>query len=78
MEYIHYRKIGVFDVWLEEGYPGEEVILDGTVALDDNNSNWVGQYSHALDNGTSINIYKTHISIKIIEQKQSERWSPTI
>ena len=40
-----------------EGYPGEEVIIHGTVALNDNSSNWVGPYSHTLDNGTSISIY---------------------
>ena len=52
-----------------EGYPGEEVILDGTVALDDNNSNWVGPYSHTLDNGTSISIYKTVIDFDNISKE---------
>ena len=44
-----------------EGYPGEEVIIDGTVALNDNSSNWVGPYSHTLDNGTSISLSLIHI-----------------
>jgi len=52
-----------------EAYPGEEVILDGTVALDDNNSNWVGPYSHTLDNGTSISIYKTVIDFDNISRE---------
>jgi len=52
-----------------EPYPGEEVIIDGTVALDDNNSNWVGPYSHTLDNGTSISIYKTIIDFDNISRE---------
>ena len=52
-----------------EPYPGEEVIIDGTVALDDNNSNWVGPYSHTLDNGTSISIYKTVIDFDNISRE---------
>ena len=52
-----------------EGYPGEEVIIDGTVALNDNNSNWVGPYSHTLDNGTSISIYKTVIDFDNISKE---------
>jgi len=52
-----------------EGYPGEEVIIDGTVALNDNNSNWVGPYSHTLDNGTSISIYKTVIDFDNISRE---------
>jgi hypothetical protein len=52
-----------------EGYPGEEVIIDGTVALNDNSSNWVGPYSHTLDNGTSINIYKTVIDFDSISRE---------
>jgi len=51
-----------------EGYPGEEVIIDGTVALNDNNSNWE-QYSHQLDNGTSISIYKTVIDFDNITKE---------
>jgi len=52
-----------------EAYPNEEVIIDGTVALNDNNSNWVGPYSHTLDNGTSINIYKTVLSFDNISRE---------
>ena len=52
-----------------EGYPGEEVIIDGTVALNDNSSNWVGPYSHTLDNGTSISIYKTVIDFDNISRE---------
>ena len=52
-----------------EPYPGEEVIIDGTVALDDNNSNWVGPFSHTLDNGTSISIYKTVIDFDNISRE---------
>jgi len=52
-----------------EAYPGEEVIIDGTVALNDNNSNWVGPYSHTLDNGTSISIYKTVIDFDNISRE---------
>jgi len=51
-----------------EAYPNEEVIIDGTVALNDNNSNWLGPYSHTLDNGTSINIYKTVLSFDNISR----------
>jgi len=52
-----------------EAYPNEEVIIDGTVALNDNSSNWVGPYSHELDNGTSINIYKTVINFDNITRE---------
>ena len=52
-----------------EGYPGEEVIIDGTVALNDNSSNWVGPYSHTLDNGTIISIYKTVIDLDKISKE---------
>ena len=52
-----------------EAYPNEEVIIDGTVALNDNNSNWVGPYSHTLDNGTSISIYKTVIDFDNISRE---------
>ncbi len=51
-----------------EGYPNEEVIIDGTVALNDNSSNWV-QYSLELDNGTTINIYKTVINFDNITRE---------
>jgi len=51
-----------------EGYPNEEVILDGTVALNDNNSNWE-QYSHSLDNGTNITIYKTVLDMDNISKQ---------
>jgi len=52
-----------------EAYPNEEVIIDGTVALNDNSSNWVGPYSHELDNGTTINIYKTVINFDNISRE---------
>ena len=52
-----------------EGYPNEKVIIDGTVALNDNNSNWVGPYSHTLDNGTSISIYKTVVDFDNISRE---------
>jgi len=52
-----------------EAYPNEEVIIDGTVALNDNSSNWVGPYSHELDNGTIINIYKTVINFDNITRE---------
>ena len=51
-----------------EGYPNEKVIIDGTVALNDNSSNWQ-QASHLLDNGTSINIYKTVINFDNISRE---------
>jgi len=51
-----------------EAYPNEEVIIDGTVALNDNSSNWE-QYSHQLDNGTTINIYKTVINFDNITRE---------
>jgi len=51
-----------------EAYPNEEVIIDGTVALNDNNSKWE-QYSHQLDNGTSISIYKTVIDFDNISKE---------
>lgn len=51
-----------------EGYPNEKVIIDGTVALNDNSSNWQ-QSSHQLDNGTSINIYKTVINFDNISRE---------
>jgi len=51
-----------------EGYPNEEVILDGTVAINDNNSNWE-QYSHSLDNGTNITIYKTVLDMDNISKQ---------
>jgi len=51
-----------------EGYPDEEVIIDGTVALNDNSSNWE-QISHQLDNGTSINIFKTVINFDNISRE---------
>ena len=51
-----------------EGYPNEKVIIDGTVALNDNSSNWQ-QSSHLLDNGTSINIYKTVINFDNISRE---------
>ncbi len=51
-----------------EGYPNEEVILDGTVALNDNNSNWE-QDSLSLDNGTNINIYKTVLDMDNISKQ---------
>nr|MCS5634326.1 LamG domain-containing protein [Candidatus Neomarinimicrobiota bacterium] len=51
-----------------EGYPNEKVIIDGTVALNDNSSNWE-QASHLLDNGTSINIYKTVINFDNISRE---------
>ena len=51
-----------------EAYPNEEVIIDGTVALNDNSSNWE-QYSHELDNGTTINIYKTVINFDNITRE---------
>jgi len=51
-----------------EAYPNEEVIIDGTVALNDNSSNWV-QYSLPLDNGTTINIYKTVINFDNISRE---------
>ena len=51
-----------------EGYPNEEVILDGTVALNDNNSNWE-QDSLELDNGTTINIYKTVLDFDNISRE---------
>ena len=52
-----------------EGYPNEKVIIDGTVALNDNSSNWVGPYSHTLDNGTSISIYKTVVDFDNISRE---------
>jgi len=51
-----------------EGYPNEEVIIDGTVALNDNNSNWE-QDSLELDNGTTINIYKTVLDFDNISRE---------
>ena len=51
-----------------EGYPNEKVIIAGTVALNDNSSNWE-QASHLLDNGTSINIYKTVINFDNISRE---------
>jgi len=51
-----------------EAYPNEEVIIDGTVALNDNSSNWV-QDSLELDNGTTINIYKTVINFDNITRE---------
>jgi hypothetical protein len=51
-----------------EGYRNEEVIIDGTLALNDNNSKWE-QYSHQLDNGTSISIYKTVIDFDNISKE---------
>ena len=67
--------IGLEDSFLKEeekiifeGYPNEEVIIDGTVALNDNNSNWE-LFSHTLDNGTSINIYKTVINFDNISRE---------
>jgi len=51
-----------------EAYPNEEVIIDGTVALNDNSSNWV-QDSLELDNGTTINIYKTVINFDNISRE---------
>ena len=51
-----------------EAYENEEVIIDGTVALNDNSSNWE-QYSHQLDNGTTINIYKTVINFDNITRE---------
>ena len=51
-----------------EGYPNEKVIIDGTVALNDNSSNWE-QISHQLDNGTSINIFKTVINFDNISRE---------
>ncbi len=51
-----------------EAYPNEEVIIDGTVALNDNSSNWE-QYSHQLDNGTTINIFKTVIDFDNITRE---------
>ena len=51
-----------------EGYPNEKVIIDGTVALNDNSSNWQ-QASHQLDNGTSINIYKTVVDFDNISKE---------
>ena len=52
-----------------EAYPNEEVIIDGTVALNDNSSNWVGPYSHELDNGTTISIYSTVINFDNITRE---------
>jgi len=51
-----------------EGYPNEKVIIDGTVALNDNSSNWE-QISHQLDNGTSISIYKTVVDFDKISKE---------
>ena len=51
-----------------EGYPNEKVIIDGTVALNDNSSNWQ-QSSHQLDNGTSISIYKTVVDFDNISRE---------
>ena len=51
-----------------EGYPNEEVIIDGTVALNENSSNWQ-PYPHQLDNGTTINIYKTVINFDNITRE---------
>jgi len=51
-----------------EGYPNEKVIIDGTVALNDNSSNWQ-QSSHQLDNGTSISIYKTVVDFDNISKE---------
>ena len=51
-----------------EGYPNEKVIIDGTVALNDNSSNWQ-QATHRLDNGTIINIYKTVINFDNISRE---------
>jgi len=51
-----------------EGYPNEKVIIDGTVALNDNSSNWE-QISHQLDNGTSISIYKTVVDFDNISRE---------
>ncbi len=52
-----------------EGYPNEKVIIDGTVALNDNSSNWVGPYSRELDNGTIISIYSTVINFDNITRE---------
>ena len=51
-----------------EGYPNEKVIIDGTVALNENSSNWE-QISHQLDNGTSISIYKTVVDFDNISRE---------
>jgi hypothetical protein len=69
------KSVSVDDAFLKEeetiiieGYPNEEVIIDGTVALNDNNSNWE-QDSLRLDNGTTINIYKTVLDFDNISRE---------
>ena len=52
-----------------EAYENEEVIIDGTVALNDNSSNWVGPYSYVAGNGTTINIYRTVINFDNITRE---------
>jgi len=48
-----------------EGYPGEEVILDGTVAI---NAQWVS-HNHVDSNGNSHNIYKTVLDMDNISKQ---------
>jgi hypothetical protein len=69
------KSVSVDDAFLKEeekiiieGYPNEEVIIDGTVALNDNNSNWE-QDSLELENGTTINIYKTVLDFDNISRE---------
>jgi len=48
-----------------EGYPGEEVILDGTVAI---NAQWQA-HTHVDSNGNSHNIYKTVLDFDNISRE---------
>ena len=48
-----------------EGYPNEEVILDGTVAI---NAQWVS-HNHVDSNGNSHNIYKTVLDMDNISKQ---------